>query len=118
MPSTPQVLGTTRTPSSALCPLPLSRVIPERRRRASPVISFYRLTCLVCDLFPGLAAGGEDYKLKIFDSDLVSGSSVVELAGHTDFINAVAFDNGEGNRIASTGDDSTVGASGCIPRPW
>jgi len=52
--------------------------------------------------------GGEDYKIKIFDSDLVSGSSVVELAGHTDFINAVAFDNGEGNRIASTGDDSTV----------
>ena len=74
------------------------------------MISFYTLTCPVPgSVVPGRAAGGEDYKLRIFDSNLVSGSSVVELAGHTDFINAVAFDNGDGNRIASTGDDSTVG---------
>lgn len=52
--------------------------------------------------------GGEDYRIRVFESTLGGCSNVMELEGHTNFINAVAFDNFNGNKIASTGDDATV----------
>ncbi|KAK7477626.1 hypothetical protein BaRGS_00031104 [Batillaria attramentaria] len=68
----------------------------------SPKTSLNTLPKVLC-----FAAGCDDYNVRVFTSDLKERDEIQEFQGHTDFINAVTFDPGEGNHVASTGDDLT-----------
>ncbi|KAJ8964037.1 hypothetical protein NQ314_005177 [Rhamnusium bicolor] len=52
-------------------------------------------------------AGGNDFKLRIYSSDLLENNTCKVLSGHTSYINDSVFD-GENNYLASASDDNTV----------
>lgn len=54
-----------------------------------------------------LASAGSDYKVRVFTSDLKAENTVQEIEGHTDYINAIAFEPDKGNQLASVSDDHT-----------
>ncbi|CAG2055412.1 unnamed protein product [Timema podura] len=61
------------------------------------------------NVFPKTVAfcsAASDHKLRLYNSDLAVNSTVQELRGHTDYINAVAYDP-YGEYVVSTSDDHT-----------
>ncbi|KAK6188467.1 hypothetical protein SNE40_004636 [Patella caerulea] len=52
-------------------------------------------------------AAGEDYKLRLVQSDLKEDDTVLAFEGHTSYVNSVTFDPNQGEQVASTGDDLT-----------
>jgi len=68
----------------------------------SPKTSLNVMDKLLC-----FAAGCDDYKVRVFASDLKDENNTEVLQGHTDFVNSVTFAPGDDNQLASTGDDLT-----------
>nr|CAD7263576.1 unnamed protein product [Timema shepardi] len=61
------------------------------------------------NVFPKTVAfcsAASDHKLRLYNSDLAANSTLQELRGHTDYINAVAYDP-YGEYVVSTSDDHT-----------
>jgi len=55
------------------------------------------------------ATGGADYNVRIFSSDLADNQRAQELrGGHSDYVNALAYQPSDGSQIVSGSDDHTI----------
>ncbi|KAB0800098.1 hypothetical protein PPYR_07978 [Photinus pyralis] len=63
------------------------------------------ISTLPCNVV--FCVAGDDYKIRVFKSDLALDSSTKILSGHSDYINDISYDP-EGNYLASVSDDNTV----------
>ena len=54
------------------------------------------------------ATGGSDYNVRIYSSDLGTDDTMKVLKGHSDYVNAIAFQPDSGAQLVSGSDDHTV----------
>lgn len=54
-----------------------------------------------------IAAAGSDRRIKVLTTDLLQEVDAMVLEGHSDFINSLAYNPGNGDMLVSTGDDYT-----------